>query len=71
MIDLVERVMIQTPEDRRLMVIICGDMQYRAAEIENLASQDDFSKFFRDRSAWAPEKPKRPRAISRSDMLLR
>jgi hypothetical protein len=63
MIEMVDRVMRETPENRRLLVIMCGDMQYRAAEIENLAGRDDFGSL-RDRSdgASAPVKLKRPRA---------
>ena len=50
MIDLVNRVMKETaPETRRLVVIVCGDMHYRAAEIQNLAGREEFTSFFRDR----------------------
>jgi hypothetical protein len=65
MAELVGRAMRETPENRRLLVIVCGDMQYRAAEIENLADQDDFSRAlgWEKLRGWDLLRVKRPQAI--------
>ena len=66
MTDLVERVMKDaTAETRRLLVIVCGDMQYRAAEIQSLACRDEFTNFFRDRRQFNAGQPERRRRSNR------
>jgi len=64
MIGLVDRVMNESLKNRQLLVIRCGDMQYRAAEIQNLAGQHEFDQFCRDSSR--PKLPDPRRAPPRS-----